>query len=130
MELSQDEFSIISYDENTGTLTLTWTAATSDMNDDDFKTVNLTYADAAEERHVQRLLVDVRRFGHSFGPELGGWRMRTIIPKYHNAGVQKMAFLHGSDFDESGVGMASEGENFITRHFASQESANTWLWEA
>ena len=127
MELSQDKFSVITYDEDTAILTLTWTAATAEMTDEDFKAVNLTYADFAEERNVQRLLVDVREFGHQFGPTLGEWRMKTIIPKYHSAGVEKMAFLHGPDFDESGPGMAGAGENFVTRHFASLEGAQSWL---
>ncbi|MEM7125710.1 MAG: STAS/SEC14 domain-containing protein [Chloroflexota bacterium] len=127
MELSQDKFSLISVDEETDVLILTWTPATSNMTDEDFKAVNLAYANFAEEHKTQKLLIDVRQFGHQFGPELGGWRMEHIIPKYHNAGVQKMAFLHGPDFDESAPGMPTEGENFVTRHFASQEHANAWL---
>lgn len=127
MQLYQDEFSVITYDAGSGILILTWTAKTANMTDDDFKTVNLAYADQSIEQQARKLLVDVRRFGHHFGEGLGQWRLQQIIPKYHQAGVEKFAFLHGPDFEAPPNGRKEEGENFISRHFASEERARAWL---
>ena len=126
MELSQDKFSVISLDDATGIMTLAWTAATSNMTDNDFKKVNLAYADFAVAHAVKYLLVNVARFGHKFGPELGGWRAQEVIPRYHKAGVEKMAFVFGPGF-QGGPSMGGEGENFVTQNFATIDEADTWL---
>ncbi|MBV7336156.1 hypothetical protein KFU94_49560 [Chloroflexi bacterium TSY] len=126
MELSQDKFSVISLAEDTGIMTLAWTEATSNMTDEDFKKVNLEYANFAVEHGVKLLLVNVEKFGHRFGPELGSWRAQEVIPRYHKAGVTKMAFVHGAGF-EGAPAMSNEGENFVTEHFALKADADEWL---
>ncbi len=127
MELYKDDYSIISYDAKVGILTLTWTAQTANMSDDDFKRTNMAFADQSVAQNCQRLLVDVREFGHTFGASLGEWRLNEIIPKYHQAGVDRFAFLHRADFPELADGKKEEGENFISRHFASEVRAKAWL---
>jgi hypothetical protein len=127
MELYKDDYSIIAHDADTGILTLTWTARTANMTDEDFKRTNMEFAEQSVKQNSPRLLVDVREFGHTFGAALGEWRLKNIIPKYHQAGVEKFAFVHGSDFPEPPDGKKEEGENFVSRHFASEAGAKAWL---
>jgi len=89
----------------------------------------MEFAEQSIKQNSQRLLVDVREFGHTFGAALGEWRLEKIIPKYHQAGVDKFAFVHGPDFPEPPDGKKEEGENFISRHFASEAGAKAWLTE-
>ena len=130
MQLAQGKFSTISYDEESKILTLAWSENTANMADSDFQSVNLAYAEYAEEYKVHRLLVNVEKFGHTFSADLDEWRAQTIVPKYHNAGVKKFAFVHGEGFEEPDSGAANEGENFVTRHFATLENAERWLCES
>ena len=130
MQLSQGKFSTISYDEESKILTLVWSENTANMEDFDFQNVNLAFAEYAEEYKAQRLVVHVEKFGHTFSTDLDEWRAQTIVPKYHNAGVKKFAFVHGEGFDEPDSGAANEGENFVTRHFATLENAQAWLSES
>lgn len=127
MELYKDDYSIISLDVGTGILTLTWTAQTAHMTDEDFKRTNLEFANQSIAQKSQRLLVDICDFGYIFSDSLGQWRLKNVIPKYHQAGVDKFAFVHGSDFPEPPDGKKEEGEGFVSRHFASKTDANIWL---
>lgn len=126
MTLFKDEFGTISHDVDNGILTLTWSEKTAAMEDEDFQNSNLALAVLADEHKVEKIIVDVQHFGHSFGPDLGRWRNRNVLPIYARAGVTKMAFVHGPSYSgpEEG-GMA--GETFATRHFPTKEAALAWL---
>ena len=125
MPIYEDNFSVITYDESAGVLILVWTENSSDMTDQDFKIVNLAYADLAVERGVFSLLVDVQQFGHAFNDDLTAWRNETIIPKYDRAGVQRFAFLHGEGA-QIPPEPYPEGD-YIVQHFTSDEEALNWL---
>lgn len=128
MQLYQDNFSVISQDDS-GILILTWTAKTADMTDEDFKKTNLEFAEQSVKQNARRLLVDMREFEHTFSASLGAWRLQHVIPKYHQAGVDRFAFVHGPNFPEPPGGQKEAGENFISRHFASEAGARAWLLE-
>ena len=126
MTLFQDDFGTITHDTAHNILTLTWSPQTADMSDEDFQRSNLALAIFADEHKVQHLIVDVEHFAHQFGPELGSWRNRNILPIYARAGVSKMAFVHGTGFNGPREG-GMPGESFVTHHYASLDEAMRWL---
>ena len=126
MKLFEDDFGIVAHDTDNNILTLTWTAKTADMTDEDFQRSNLALAIFADEHKVTKLIVNVEKFQHEFGPELGGWRMRNVIPIYARAGVDKFAFVHGPDFSGPIEGGMPD-EPFITHHYRSWDEALAWL---
>lgn len=126
MILFQDDFGTITHDTKNQILTLTWSPQTAAMTDEDFQRSNLALAIFADEHKVHHLIVDVTHFAHQFGPELGGWRTRNILPIYARAGVTKMAFVHGSGFNGSRAG-GMAGESFTTHHYANLDEAIVWL---
>jgi len=74
-------------------------------------------------------MVDVEnfKFGEAMGPELMKWRLEKIVPRYNKAGLKKFAFVHGSGFPEKpGEGEKTAAEDFLTKHFASEEHATEW----
>jgi hypothetical protein len=130
MILYQSKYSVISLDEKLGLIKLLWSDDTLDMKDDDFKETSEVFAEEAEKRNARRLLVDVKnfKFPRATEPTLAEWRIRTIIPKYNNAGVRKFAFVHGDGFKEPDFsGRPVDGQNFITRHLGSEQEAKAWL---
>ena len=127
MDLFTNKFSTISLLKH-GILQLKWTEKTNEMTNADFKIVNSKYADLSIEHNTNALLVDVRDFKHKFGESLGDWRKAEIIPKYHQAGVSKFAFLHNDEFKQPpNNGDPVNGENFISMHFNSKEESLDWL---
>ena len=126
MTLFQDDFGTIIHDTENNILILTWSPKTADMSDEDFQNANLALAVLADEHKVSQLIVEVEHFAHQFGPELGGWRNRNVLPIYARAGVTKMAFVHGAGFTGSREG-GMAGESFITQHYASLAEAMAWL---
>jgi len=110
-----------------GILTLTWLEKTSEMKNHDVQFTNLTFAKSAVSHQVRKLLVNVEKFGHTFSSGLARWRHEEIIPRYHKADVDKFAFAHGPKYTETAEGYRMEGENFTSRHLASEEDARTWL---
>ena len=126
MILFQDDYGTITHDNQNDILTLTWSPKTAAMHDEDFQNSNLALAVLADEHKVSRLLVDVRHFGHAFGPDLGRWRNRNVLPIYARAGVQKMAFLHGVDYGGPREG-GMDGETFTTHHYTTLDEAVAWL---
>lgn len=128
MILFQDAYGTVSRDSENNVLTLTWSAKTADMTDEDFQNSNLALAILADEHKATRLVVNVEQFRHNFGPELGGWRMRNVIPIYARAGVDKFAFVHGAGFSGSREGGMS-GEPFVSQHFSTRPDALAWFAE-
>jgi hypothetical protein len=126
MTLFEDDFGHIAHNPTSNLLTLTWSAKTASMEDEDFQTSNMALAVLADEHKATGALVDVRLFGHAFGDDLGRWRNRNILPIYGRAGLRKMAFLHGPVFGGPSEG-GMPGETFATRHFTALENALDWL---
>lgn len=128
MLLLEDEYSKIFFDSKTKIIKLQWLETTGNMTDDDFKDVSTKFAESAEKHSANGLLVEVINFKHKMQSDIGPWRKKTLIPKYHNSGAPKFAFIHSENFQAPPTnGQPIEGENFITKHFASEEEATSWI---
>jgi hypothetical protein len=130
-ELNRDEFGTISHDPENGILELEWLEGSATMTDHDFMRSMERYAGFAEARRPPNLLVDVTKFRHTPGDEVGPWRDQHIIPRYNAAGVKKFAFLVPPDAPGT-VEVGSEPKreppgNFPTGYFTDREHILEWF---
>jgi hypothetical protein len=131
MELERDEFGTVSLDLRTGVLELRWTDATAQMTDQQFMVAMERFAGYALEHDYTNVIIDVTRFAHHPGPEVGLWRDEHIVPRYNDAGVKKFAFLVPDGAPgtvEAGSAPECEGAaNFPTGYFDAREDILAWF---
>lgn len=128
MLLLEDKYLQILWDAQTRIISIDWKESTSEMNDEDFKTELSRFAKQVEDNRAPRILIDVRKFRHHPGEELGEWRRKNISTRYNAAGVQRFAFLLSTDSQISPTAsQSSEGEQFLTQAFNNREEAIAWL---
>ena len=126
VQLHEDKFLRIFWDEQTRIIGIDWKESTSAMTDGDFKTELTLFAEQVEQKRAPRILIDISKFRHRPGAEVGDWRLKNISTRYNTAGVQRFAFLT----DPQTPPMASrsaEGERFLSQSFNNYEQATTWL---
>ena len=127
-QLHEDEFLRIFWDKQTGIIGIDWMEATSEMTDEDFKTELTLFAKQVEDKRAPRILIDVSKFRHRPGAEIGEWRLKNISTRYNAAGVQRFAFLFSKDSQIPPMASQPvEGELFLTQSFNSWEQATAWL---
>jgi hypothetical protein len=128
IHLHDGKFLTIRWDENTRIISIEWKESSAAMTDENFKADLTLFAGHVEQRRARGILVDVSRFRHTLGPGLQEWRVKNISSRYDAAGVRRFAFLFppGAQIPRL-MNQSSEGENFLTRAFTSQEQAVAWL---
>jgi hypothetical protein len=129
--LHEDKYLRILWDGQTQIISIDWKASTSEMTDEDFKTELTLFAEQVEDQGAPRILIDVSKFHHHPGEEVGEWRRKNISTRYNAAGVRRFAFL----FSESSplpltASQPSAGERFLTQSFNNCERAVAWLIES
>ena len=125
--LHEDQYLQILWDSQTQIISIDWKAATSNMTDEDFKAELTLFAQHVEDKKAPSVLIDVIKFGHHPGEEVGAWRGKNITSRYNNAGVKRFAFLLSKDSEVPSMASQSEGEAFLTQSFNSYEQAVAWL---
>ena len=125
--LHEDEYMQILWDERTRIISIDWKEATSEMTDKDFKAELTLFAKQVEDKKAPRILIDVSKFRHRPGEEVGKWRLKNISTRYNAAGVQRFAFLLSKDSQVLSMASRSEGERFLTESFNGNEQAIAWL---
>lgn len=130
-QLHEDEYLQILWDEQKRIISIDWKEATSRMTDEDFKRELTLFAKQVEDKRAPRILIDVSKFHHRPGAEVGEWRLKNISPRYNAAGVQRFAFLLSKDSQVPPMAnQSSEGERFLTQSFNRYEQATAWLTAA
>jgi len=126
--LHEDKYLQVFWDETNRIIGIDWKATTSDMTDEDFKTELTLFAKQVEDKRAPRILINVSKFRHRPGAEMGEWRLKNISTRYNAAGVQRFAFLlsKGSQIPPM-VSQPTEGELFLTQSFNDYEQAAVWL---
>jgi hypothetical protein len=126
--LHEDKYLRILWDAQTKIISIDWKASTSEMTDEDFKTELTLFAGQVEDQGAPRILIDVSKFHHHPGEEVGEWRRKNISNRYNAAGVRRFAFLFSAGSPlPSMASQPSEGERFLTRSFNDHEQAIAWL---
>jgi len=131
MELSRRPFYVFDLDEDTSVMSFVWTEKSAAMTVDDYKDAIRDYAHLVFEHRARRALVDLRKFRYRVEhAELGSWWADEIVPLYNQAGLKKFAFVLPEGEQpppDEAPAKAEARETFITRHFASQQAAMSWL---
>ena len=129
--LHEDKFLRIIWNAEARIIVIDWKEATSEMTDEDFKTELTLFAKQVEDHQALRVLIDVSKFGHRPGEEVGKWRAQNITPRYNAAGVRRFAFLLSEDSPLTAMArQSSEGEQFLTESFNNHDQAVEWLTAA
>jgi hypothetical protein len=103
-QLHEDEFLRIFWDEQTRIIGIDWMEATSEMTDEDFKTELTLFAKQVEDKKAPRILIDVSKFRHRPGAEIGEWRLKNISTRYNAAGVTAICVSLFEGFSDSADG--------------------------
>ena len=104
---------------------LIWLPGTQSMTDDDFKDTLTVFAECGLQHRARRLIIDMREFKHRPGPEVQVFRDEVIVPKYIQAGVEKLAWIWPG---ESGDWITkSAGGTYYNRYFDTADQALSWL---
>lgn len=129
MALEDHEYWSMSHNPEANAIELDWKSNTSTMSEDDFKLALEHLAKHIGEQSATGTLVDVRTFGFTMTPQLGGWRDENIIPAYNTAGLKRFAYVlpQGMPYQPSGGG---DDALFITDYFEDPEAARAWLKDA
>jgi len=104
---------------------LKWLAGTAGMTDEDFKESLEAFADTAIQHGAKRLLIDVIEFKHRPAAEVMKWRDDVIVPKYHKAGVKKIAWVWPGA--APGNEPAGGKDKFENRYFPTEAEALAWV---
>lgn len=131
IRLYENDYLSIDHDADRAMLVMRWSEATADMTDAVFKDALEHFAAYAAEPGASALLVDVRKFRHPVGDDLGVWRGKEITPRYNDAGVTRFAYIAPPDMPTPPEGEPLEplapNEKFLTRFFGAEEGAVAWL---
>ena len=76
IQLHEDKFLKISWEEKARVIGIDWKEATASMTDEDFKAALTLFAGHVEQKKARGILVDVSRFRHKPGPEVVPWRVK------------------------------------------------------
>ena len=102
---------------------LKWLAGTAGMTDQDFKETLEAFADTAVQHGANRLLIDTVEFKHRPAADVMKWRDEVIVPKYHKAGVKKIAWVWpGAPNMPAGA-----KDKFENRYFPTEAEALAWV---
>ncbi|SRR5713226_3890069 len=128
IQLHQDQFLRILWDEKTQIIGIDWKDPTGTMTDEEFKAELMLFAGHVEKRKAQGILVDVNHFHYKMRPDVQQWRIRNISSRYDAAGVKRFAFVFPKDSQMPPMmNQSSAGEYFLTRAFDNYGRAIAWL---
>jgi hypothetical protein len=128
IQLHEDRFLKILWDEKARIIGIDWKDSTSAMTGEEFKQELTLFAGHVEKKRAGGILVDVSNFRHKPDPELMPWRVKNISNRYSAAGVKREAFLFpkGTQIPAT-MNQSAPGEEFLTRGFDNAEEAKSWL---
>ena len=128
IELHEDRFLRILWDEGARIIGIDWKESTAVMTSEEFKQELTVFAGYVEEKKAPAIIVDVSKFGHKMSPDVQPWRIKNISTRYNAAGVKRFAFLFAKDtLIPPTLSQSSEGEQFLTRAFNNLSEATAWL---
>jgi len=129
MKIHEDPLFTFELGDQSHILRFLWTEQTARMTDGDFKRALSLYADYAAKHRTSGLLVDLRKFHHKPGPDIGKWRSQVLVPRYEAVGVKKFAYVIGNEAPMPPTRHDAEApkEAFVTKYFRAPDEAEKWL---
>jgi hypothetical protein len=106
-------------------------SASSDMNDEDFKTQIIAEKEAVLSCKPLYILADARKYAFTISPELQEWHNNLLFPVFRSEKVQKLAIILSDDiFTQVSIEQLIEdaqNPNFVTSYFNTENDALKWL---
>ena len=131
IQLHEDHFLRILWDENKKIISIEWKEATAAMTSEEFKAELTLFATHVEHIRAPAIVVDVSKFRHKMATELQEWRVKKISSRYNAAGVKRFAFVLPQDaLILPMMNQSAPGELFLTRGFNDVQMAEDWLTKA
>ena len=132
MEIFRHTFCAFDLDEQASLFSFNWTEKSAGMTDEDYKQALREYAGLILKHRARRGLVDLRKFRYHLADAdgLASWWANEIVPLYNQAGLERFAFVlpegEQAPPDEAPA-EAQEGQQFLTKQFATRQAAISWL---
>ena len=135
MEISRHQFYVFDLDQGASVLSFIWTDKSVAMTDDNYKGAIREYARLMVKHRARRALIDLRQFRYLLRDTAGrgSWWENEIVPLYHQAGLEKFAFVLPAGEQpppDEAPAQAAAGEKFLTKQFGSEQAAISWLTAA
>lgn len=119
----------IYHNKEEGLLRTVWTAKTSDMNVDDFKSEMFNWVEVINKHKATKNIADTSDFLFSIVPTLQDWYNETITPKCFEAGLKKIAFIVPSDiFSQISIEQIFDDQKeVVINYFSNIKDGKDWL---
>jgi len=131
MKLYESDFVEITLDTNLEIITNTWFTSTENMEDEDYETDMLRFAELVQIYRPTYHLIKSVDFLYPITIEMQDWTNQTIFPKLAESGIKKIAFLVSSEvITQISIEQVLEESNataFQVRYFSSEEDALVWI---
>ena len=95
------------------------------MTDEDFEEPLEAFAESILQHRAHKLVIDLLEFKHRPSAEVLAWRDEVTVPKYHKAGVKKLAWVWPGE--TPGNTAPSEKEKFANHFFKTEAEALAWV---
>ncbi|WP_157558282.1 hypothetical protein [Microscilla marina] len=131
MELYQNKFVKITYDQEARICIGNWTEETSTATADDFKEWNQRLVEKIEQYKPMGFLANTLNYKFIITPDLQEWSATNVFGRFAKAGVIRIALTVPEDF-YSQVALEQfvdeyEGRRIKNRYFSDLGEAKTWL---
>lgn len=123
-------FCSIEFDAATATVKHNWTAATSEMTNEEFQVAERSLADVIKANKPRCIQTDALEFNFVISPDLQEWNAVTVLELFASLGGKKIGILIPPDiFAQVSIQQAlDESESaFETRYFESRKDQTEWL---
>ena len=133
MEIFNDKFLQIQYNEQENICIANWTVETEKATDNDFKAWNIELVNIIAEKKPHGLLANTLNYRFAIHAELQKWSVTNIFEQYAKAGLTRIAIIVPEEFiAELSLEQFVEEykENKIeTQYFSEVKVAENWLIE-
>ncbi len=130
MELIQNKFIEVSYNEDKKIMYAKWTKESKDLTGEEFKRINEQYVEFAEKYDIQSFLLNTEDFLFTISIDLQTWVATQILPQLKEKGVRKGAFIISEELISqlSIEQTMEENPKLVTVNYFSDEGvAEKWL---
>lgn len=131
MEVYDDVYMNIQYDEKNSMIELTWKAETEKLTDALFRKEFEIFTGIVEKYRLKAILTNARMLFFVNPPDTQTWIAETFLPAVHKSGLQKFAFLVSADiFAQITMEQVVDKAHdmlFDTRFFDDEAKAREWL---
>ena len=132
MIVYNDKYRNVTFEANTKMLYQVWNKATEFMTDAEYKETSISLFGLVKEHKAEKILINAVDLLYMVSVETQDWLNQNILPKYLQAGIQKIAItLPKGLFQQVSVEQAvNDNVNIVVqkiRMFGVEDKAREWI---